>query len=64
MIRQAKEIIMSKGSGGGSKGGSKGGGSKGSGRGPSSHPESGGNWPSTTPNPSGGDRGNATPKGK
>jgi hypothetical protein len=55
---------MSKGSGGGSKGGSKGGGSKGSGRGPSNHPGPGGNWQSTTPNPSGGDRGNATPKGK
>lgn len=32
-------------------------------RGPSSHPGPGGNWPSTTPNPSGGSRGNA-PKGK
>lgn len=28
-------------------------------RGPSTHPDSGGNWPSTTGNPSGGGRGNA-----
>lgn len=28
-------------------------------RGPSSHPGPGGNWPSTTPNSSGGGRGNA-----
>lgn len=28
-------------------------------RGPSSHPGPGGNWPSTTGNPSGGGRGNA-----
>jgi len=33
-------------------------------RGQSSHPGPGGNWPSTTGNPSGGNRGNATPKGK
>jgi len=37
------------------------GGSKG-GRGSSSHPGSGGNWPSTTGNPSGGGRGNAPSK--
>ncbi|KAB0813937.1 hypothetical protein FZI41_04455 [Cronobacter sakazakii] len=34
------------------------------GRGPSSHPGQGGNWPSTTGNPSGRDRGNAPPKRK
>ncbi len=28
----------------------------------SSHPGPGGNWPSKTPNPSGGGRGNAAPK--
>ncbi|MFP3364803.1 hypothetical protein [Pseudoalteromonas sp. SR41-1] len=28
----------------------------------SSHPDPGGNWPSTTGNKSGGDRGNAAPK--
>ncbi|WP_340618811.1 hypothetical protein [Xenorhabdus entomophaga] len=28
----------------------------------SSHPQNGGNWPSTTGNPSGGGRGNAAPK--
>ncbi len=33
-------------------------------RGSSSHPGTGGNWPSTTGKPSGGGRGNATPKGK
>lgn len=38
--------------------------SKSSGRGPSSHPGPGGNWPSQTGNPSGGDRGNAPPKSK
>ena len=31
-------------------------------RGPSSHPGPGGNWPSTTGKPSGGDRGNAPSK--
>lgn len=36
--------------------------SKSDGRGPSSHPGPGGNWPSQTGNPSGGDRGNASPK--
>lgn len=35
---------------------------KSSGRGPSTHPGPGGNWPSTTGNKSGGNRGNA--KGK
>ena len=34
------------------------------GRGPSSHPSLGGNWPSTTGNPSGGGRGNGPVKGK
>ena len=38
--------------------------SKGGGRGPSSHPAPGGNWPSTTGNPSGGGRGNGSSKGK
>ncbi len=33
-------------------------------RGPSSHPGQGGNWPGTTGNPSGRDRGNAPPKRK
>lgn len=32
---------------------------KSGGRGPSSHPGPGGNWPSTTGNPSGAGRGNA-----
>lgn len=32
------------------------------GRGPSSHTGSGGNWPSSTGKPSGGGRGNASPK--
>ena len=35
----------------------------GSSRGPSSHTVTGGNWPSTTGNPSGGGRGNAPSKG-
>jgi hypothetical protein len=30
---------------------------------PSSHPGPGGNWPGTTGNKSGGNRGNAVPKG-
>jgi len=34
-------------------------GGKGGGRGLSSHPGPGGNWPSTTDRPSGGNRGNA-----
>jgi hypothetical protein len=34
------------------------------GRGPSSHPGPGGNWPSTTGNPSGGGRGHGPAKGK
>lgn len=34
------------------------------GRGTSSHTGSGGNWPSTTGNPSGGSRGNGPAKGK
>ncbi len=52
---------MAKGNQGqGSKGGKSG---KGSGRVSSSHPDDGGNWPSTIPNrPSGSGRGNATPK--
>ena len=46
----------------GSKGGSgKPGGANQGGR-PSSHPGPGGNWPSTTSNQSGGDRGNAPAK--
>ena len=40
------------------------GGSKSGGRGTSNHPGPGGNWPSTTGNPSGGDRGNAPSRGK
>lgn len=52
-----KEIKMAKNSGG-SKG------SKGGGRPPATPPRPGGNWPSTTGNKSGGDRGNAIPKGK
>jgi hypothetical protein len=44
---------------------SKNSGSKGSGRGTSSHPGPGGNWPSgSSGKPSGGGRGNSTPKGK
>ena len=35
---------------------------KGGDRGPSSHPGPGGNWPSTTGNPSGGGRGNGPGK--
>ncbi|MCT4627718.1 hypothetical protein [Halodesulfovibrio sp.] len=31
------------------------------GKGSDTHPENGGNWPSTTGNPSGGGRGNAEP---
>ncbi len=55
---------MAKG-GGGSKGGGSGkGGGKSAGRGPSSHPGSGGNWPSSTGNVSGGSRGNAPARGK
>lgn len=38
--------------------------SKSSGRGSSSHSGSGGNWPATTGNKSGGGRGNAPAKGK
>ena len=34
------------------------------GRSSSSHPNRGGNWPSTTGNPSGGGRGNGPAKGK
>jgi hypothetical protein len=58
---QNKEKTMSKG-GSGSKGGTgKSGGANQSGR-PSSHPGPGGNWPSTTGNQSGGDRGNTPAK--
>ena len=39
-------------------------GSKNGGSGSSSHPSRGGNWPSTTSNPSGGGRGNGPTKGK
>ncbi len=59
--RQGKEAIMAKGnSGGGPKGGGSkgGGGPKGGGAPKGGH---GGNWPSTTGNPSGGGRGNAAP---
>lgn len=38
--------------------------SSGKGRGASSHPGPGGNWPSTTGEKSGGNRGNATPSKK
>jgi hypothetical protein len=55
-----KENIMSKG-----KCGSKGGGcgSKSGGKGSSNHKGPGGNWPSSTGNKSGSDRGNAPSKG-
>ena len=57
----AKEEKMSKG-GSGSRGGTgKSSGANQGGR-PSSHPGPGGNWPSTTGNQSGGDRGNAPAK--
>lgn len=52
---------MSSGGGGKSSGGSDSGGSS---RGPSGHSGPGGNWPSTTGNVSGGDRGNAPPSKK
>lgn len=38
--------------------------SKSGSRSPSNHPGPGGNWPSTTGNPSGGGRGKAPAKGK
>lgn len=41
----------------------KGKGSNGGGKGTSSHPGPGGNWPSTTGNPSGDGRGNSPSKG-
>lgn len=47
-----------------SSGGKSGGGKSAGGRGPSSHPGPGGNWPSTTGNKSGRDRGNGPSKGK
>jgi hypothetical protein len=52
---------MSKGGSGSKGGGGKSSGANQGGR-PSSHPGPGGNWPSTTGNQSGGDRGNAPTK--
>ena len=67
---------MAKSGNSGSRSSSKGGGAKspssnpcnksgtsGGDRGPSSHPGEGGNWPSTTGNPSGDGRGNGPSKG-
>lgn len=50
--KQKEETLMAKSS------------SNNGGRGPSSHPGPGGNWPSTTGNPSGGGRGHGPAKGK
>ena len=62
---RTKETIMGKGSSGGGKGGGGpkggGGGPKGGAGGPKGGQGSGGNWPSTTGNSSGGGRGNAAP---